>query len=59
MKRLNRELATILALPDVRKRLLELGHEPVGGSPGELAAFASRERDKWGPLISRAGLRAD
>lgn len=59
VRRLNSELAGILELPEVRQKLLELGHETVGGSPGELAAFASRERIKWAPLIERAGLKAE
>ncbi|WP_048940157.1 Bug family tripartite tricarboxylate transporter substrate binding protein [Bordetella hinzii] len=59
IKTLNEQLARILERPEVRKRLLELGHEPAGGSPGELAAFAQSERKKWGPLIEEAGLKAD
>ncbi len=59
VKTLNEQLARILERPEVRKRLLELGHEPAGGSPGELAAFAQSERKKWGPLIEEAGLKAD
>ncbi|WPL80833.1 tripartite tricarboxylate transporter substrate binding protein [Bordetella hinzii] len=59
IKTLNGQLARILERPEVRKRLLELGHEPAGGSPGELAAFAQSERKKWGPLIEEAGLKAD
>lgn len=56
---LNDTLAGILRQPEVQRRLLELGHEPAGGSPGELAAFASSERKKWGPLIHEAGMKAD
>ncbi|KMM25392.1 twin-arginine translocation pathway signal [Bordetella pseudohinzii] len=59
IKTLNGQLARILTQPDVRKRLLELGHEPAGSSPAELAAFAQSERKKWGPLIEAAGLKAD
>lgn len=57
--RLNAEVARILALPEMRQRLLKLGFEPGGGTPSELAAFGSRERDKWGPVIKAAGLRGD
>lgn len=39
--------------------VLEPGHEPAGGSPEELAAFARSERSKWEPLIAGAGLKAD
>jgi len=55
--RLNAEVIKILAQPDVRQRLLQIGFEPAGGSPGDLAAFEKREREKWGPLIKAAGLK--
>lgn len=59
VRRLNAELAKILAQPEVQKRLLELGHEPAGGAPARLADFARSERQKWGPLIAKAGIKAD
>lgn len=57
--RLNAELTKILAQPEVRQRLLDLGHEPAGGAPSRLAEFARSERQKWGPLITKAGIKAD
>src|SRR5260221_1605797 len=57
--RLNAEVTRILAEPETRQRLLQIGFEPAGGSPDELAAFEKRERDKWGPLIKAAGLKGD
>lgn len=59
VQRLNAELNRILSHPEVRQRLLELGHEPVGGPPSELGDFARSERQKWGPLIAKAGMRAE
>jgi tripartite-type tricarboxylate transporter receptor subunit TctC len=59
VQKLNAEMTKILAQPDVRQRLLELGHEPAGGSPSELADFARSERQKWGPLITKVGLKAE
>lgn len=56
---LNKELSKILKQPDVQKRLLELGHETAGGTPGDLAGFAQGERKKWAPLIDEAGLKVD
>lgn len=59
VQKLNAALATVLSRPEVKQRLLDLGHEPVGGSSSELASFAKSERQKWGPLISQIGLKAD
>lgn len=57
--RLNAEVTKILAQPETRQRLMQIGFEPAGGSPDELAVFEKRERDKWGPLIKAAGLKGD
>jgi tripartite-type tricarboxylate transporter receptor subunit TctC len=57
--KLNAEVAKILAQPETRQRLLQLGFEPAGGTPTELAAFEKQERSKWGPLIKAAGLKGD
>ena len=59
VERLNAEVTKILAQPEARQRLLQIGFEPAGGTPEELAAFEKREREKWGPLIKAAGLKGD
>ena len=56
---LSQELAKILALPETRQRLLQLGLEPAGGTAASLAAFEKKERDKWGPLIKAVGLKGE
>jgi tripartite-type tricarboxylate transporter receptor subunit TctC len=55
--RLNAEVSKILAQPETRQRLLQLGFEPAGGSPESLAAYEKQERAKWGPLIKATGLK--
>jgi tripartite-type tricarboxylate transporter receptor subunit TctC len=59
VNRIATELSRILTQPDVRQRLFDMGHEPVGGSATDLAAFARAERQKWGPLIQKVGLKAE
>ena len=59
VNKLNAEVAKVLAQPEVRQRLLELGHEPAGGSADDLATFARSERQKWGPLIKSVGLKME
>ena len=56
---LNSAIAKIIKQPDVQKRLLELGHEPAGGTPEDLAMFAESERKKWAPVIKEAGLQVE
>lgn len=56
---LNAAMTKILAEPETRARLLQLGIEPVGGTPAQLAALEKAERAKWGPLIKAARLKGD
>jgi tripartite-type tricarboxylate transporter receptor subunit TctC len=57
--RVSAEIAKILAQPETRQRLMQIGFEPASGTPETLAAFEKRERAKWGPLIKAAGLKGD
>lgn len=53
------EVIKILALNDVRERLLGLGYEPVGSTPSQFAAFISVELKKWSKTIKEAGIKAE
>lgn len=57
--KLSRETARILRLPDVHKRISDLGAEPVGGTPQEYAEFIQSEIKKWRKVIQDAGVRLD
>lgn len=56
--RLNSELNAVLASPDVRKQLAEMGATPVGGTRRELADLMNREIGKWNMVIQQAGVQA-
>jgi tripartite-type tricarboxylate transporter receptor subunit TctC len=53
------ETARILRLPDVNKRISELGAEPVGSTPQQYAAFIRSEIVKWRKVIGDAGVRLE
>jgi tripartite-type tricarboxylate transporter receptor subunit TctC len=55
--KLNAEVRRIVALPGLGERLTAI--ELVGSSPEELDAFIRSEIDRWGPLITKLGIRAD
>jgi tripartite-type tricarboxylate transporter receptor subunit TctC len=57
--KLNGEIVRILAMPDVRKRLLDAGAEPVGNSPGEMAAQIKRETEEFGKIVRQAKITAE
>ena len=48
-----------LNAPAVRERINGLGIDSIGGTPEEFAALIGRERERWGPIIKRANIRAD
>jgi tripartite-type tricarboxylate transporter receptor subunit TctC len=59
VNKLSTAMARVLTMPDVREKLVELGFEPIGGSPSELASLLARETDKWAKVIQAAGVKLD
>jgi len=57
--RLNREIDTVLRMPDVKARLNTAGLEPVGGSPDAFKALIAMEAGKWAEIIKRTGATLD
>src|SRR5260370_1202997 len=57
IERLHRDTVRILALPDVRRKLNDLGLHVIAGSHGELAAVIVREIPQWARVIRQAGLK--
>jgi len=53
------EVSKVMALPDTRQKLLQLGVEPQTATGAELARFVVAERDKWGGVIRAANIRVD
>ena len=51
---LQREIATILAMPDIKDRVLTLGFEPAGNTPAEFGAYIKAEIAKWKRVIEEA-----
>ena len=48
-----------LQLADMRRRLLEIGVEPLFMGPAQLDTFVKAERPKWGEVIKAADIRVD
>ena len=56
---LHREIARIIALPDVKARLPALGFEAVGSTPEEFAARIKAETEIWGKVIRAANIKPE
>lgn len=59
IERLSRETRAALSSPDTRKRLIELGAEPLGSTPAEFAAYVNREYLRWQKFSRDTSLRAE
>jgi tripartite-type tricarboxylate transporter receptor subunit TctC len=57
--RINADTNAALVYPPVKSRFDQLGANPKGSTPAELAAFLKSEIDKWGPVIREAKIRVD
>jgi len=57
VKTLNGALQDILADPDVKKRLLELGIEARASTPQEISDRLKSDVDKWQKVIEKAGIQ--
>ena len=57
IQRLHQSVVKVLALPEVGGRLTEIGLDPVGSSPREMAAYLDRQFEFWAPVVEASGVR--
>jgi tripartite-type tricarboxylate transporter receptor subunit TctC len=51
-------MARVLAQPEMRAKLAELGMQPLGLDKPEFQTFLDQEIKKWGPVITAGQLKA-
>jgi tripartite-type tricarboxylate transporter receptor subunit TctC len=54
---LQKEIAAIVAMPDMQAKMAPLGFEPVGGTSAEFAAYIQADVEKWKKVISEAKIK--
>ena len=59
VNQLNAALLQALHLPDVQKRLIELGAISVGDSPEQFTQFLLKDQARWEKVIQASGITAD
>lgn len=57
--KLNTEIAKILALPEVRQKLVDGGSEVIGNSPEAADRFLQNEISRWGTVVRAANITID
>ena len=56
---LNRQIARILDLPDVKERLQTIGFDPASSTPGAAVAHMKAETDKWTAVVRDAKIKIE
>jgi tripartite-type tricarboxylate transporter receptor subunit TctC len=59
INRLSEETRKAMASDDVRKRLVDLGAEPLGSSAADCTAFVKADSAKWGKVVKDVGIRPE
>ena len=57
--RLSKEIDAALRSPELSSRIRDLGAEPIGGPPGDVARFVAAERRKWTRLVEQTGMKVE
>lgn len=59
VERIQREVAAVLQLPEIRERYLKGGFEPVANKPDEFAQQVKADLARWNKLVKDANIRVD
>ena len=57
IEKLNRETSIIMASPEVRKNVLNLGQVPIGNSQAEFEEIIKTDIPYWNSVIKNAGIK--
>jgi tripartite-type tricarboxylate transporter receptor subunit TctC len=58
VRKASADIGRVLAMPDVKARMAEVGMEPAASTPEAFDAFIRREIDRWAPVVKASGARA-
>ncbi len=56
---LHREIVNVIALPDIKERLVVLGFDPVASTPEEFVVHAKSEFETWAKVIRASKIKAE
>lgn len=59
IRRLQQEIAKVMASPDIRDKMVAIGTEPVGSAPEDFGQYIKSETAKWGRIIREGNIRPD
>jgi tripartite-type tricarboxylate transporter receptor subunit TctC len=59
IERLQTEVAKVMAMDEIKAKFADLGAQPVGSTPAELAAFLRSEMTKWAEVVKVGNIRIE
>lgn len=59
LQKINRDVRTVLRMPDVKEKLAEQGIDAAPTSPAEMAKLVTADAARWVRLVREAGIKAD
>lgn len=59
VNKLNEQVTTLLAQPDIKDKFTAMGAEPGSGTPAQLAGFLSAEIKRFAKVAKDAGMKAE
>ena len=57
--KISKDIASVLATPEFKKRLNDIGMTPVGNTPAQFDAYIKTEMAKWAKVVKMTGAVAD
>ena len=57
--RLQADIPKVLAMPEISRKLVQDGLEPVGSTPEQFREFLVADKAKWGRIIKQANIKAE
>lgn len=57
--KMNSEINSLLALPEVKEAMEKMGAEPAGGKPERLEALVRNELETWSQVVKSSNITAD
>lgn len=59
IEKLNKEINAVLAEPEIKKRLIDLGGEPLISTPEDFGKMIVAETEKWEKVVKAAGAHVE
>jgi tripartite-type tricarboxylate transporter receptor subunit TctC len=59
IRRVQGDIARVLAQPDMQEKVASVGAEPVGNTPEELGRYLDQQLELWGRVAKAAGIKPE